>query len=370
MEEKNLQKKLERAFPDVPKVFHDRLWETAEALRREDQKMKSRKIMRFALTCLLILSLTGGALAAAKHYGVLNFNSGWDDSHYFTLPGAEDMIRYDLAKARTGELLWTVKEAAYDGRVLRILYAVQYTGASVAWTGGDAYSEYQDLLLSHGVSLQCDGTGEIFVNSRAVNLETVDACFGEAAGEIECWVDCRLEGGGEKMRPEGEIAVSMPFRFRDDAVRGNSDADALAFTMNVGDAAGKYALRLPAPCALDTGAVVEITDLHFSPVTVFIDGIIHLPGERTKDKPEEIEKYWDWVASIPEYAALFDLRLENADGETLGESTGGYTGDQVNEDGSLDLLFRYEGTPSEKYTETNYLRFGDWRVPIKLEYQQ
>ena len=370
MEEKNLQKTLEKAFPETPAVFHGRLRETADSLIREDKKMKSQKLLRMALACALILSLTGGALAAMNHYGVLNFNPGWNEGHYFTLPGAEDMIQYDLAEAKTGDLIWRVKEAAYDGRVLRILYSVRDTNAQADFDGEDAMGDYYGLLDEKGVFLQCDGTGEIFVDGQGVNLENIDMRYGQAPGELEGWMDCRMEGDNDlKLRPEGEITVSMPFHFTDEAAKDKSGADALTFTMNVGDTASRYALKLPDPYTLDTGAVVEITDLHFSPVTVFIDGVIHLSGEGIPQKPEDPDKYWDWAASIPEYAALFDLRLENADGELLGESTGGFTGAQTDGSG-VDILFRYEGTPSGKYTDVNNLCFGKWKVPIRLIYEE
>ena len=371
MDEKKLMETLNQAYPETPAVFHERLMETAEGLKRKEKKMKSKYMLRMALACLLVLSLTGGALAAMNHYGVLNFRPCWPESHYFTLPGAEKMIHYDLARVKTGNLTWFVKEAAYDGRVLRILYSVRFDSAAVARTDEDAYSEYMNLLSSSGVYLECDGTGEIFVNGRGVNLSSTDARYGEENGEIECWVDCRLEGYGDtKLRPRGEIAVSMPFHFTDEKVKAASEKEALEFTMDVGDAALQYALKLPRPAALRNGAVVEITDLHFSPVTVFIDGKIHLPDDRVQDMPEEnTEAFLEWLDALPEAAMLTDIHLENADGAQLGEYTDGYFGHTVKEDGSLDLIFRYEGTPSEKYSKVNYLCLGEWKVPIPMEYQ-
>ena len=370
MNDKELEKTLERAFPDTPKVFHDRMLEAARPMKREGKAMKKRVLLKTALVCAVILSMTGVAVAAANHYGVFNFNPNEEEAHYFTLPGAEDMIRYDLAEAKTGDLVWKVKEAAYDGRVLRILYSVRYTGASIPWQGEDAMDAYYSLAMSAGVGLQADGNGEILVNGWGVNLQNVSARYGEEPGEILCWMDCRMEGSdGERLKPEGSIAVSMPFSFHSEESKAAADRDALAFTLEVGDAASRYALRLPEPCTLDNGTRVTFTDLHFSPVTVFIDAEITVPVERiTAPDKEDPDAYWAWIDTVPEYAAAFDPHLENADGEKLGEWKDGALGDRINADGSLTIVLHCENTPSEKYTAVNYLCFGEWKVPIPMEY--
>ena len=372
MDEKRLKETLEKAFPDTPAVFHNRLAAVAEGQRQEEKMPMKKMIFRVALVGLLVLSMTGGALAAMNHYGVLNFNAGWQESHYFTLPGAENMIHYDLAEAQTGGLLWKVKEAAYDGRVLRVIYSVQDTAAAARLTGDAIIEAYQALCEKNGVCLKADGNGEIFVNDQPVNLESLDARYGEGNGEIEYWFDCRLEGyHGLKLLPEGTITVSMPFAFKNDAARESAQADALSFTMDVGDAASRYSLSLPAPYDLGNGAVLALTDAHFSPVNVFIDGSISFKESRELQVPDEkdFEAMEAFLEGLPEYAAYFDAHLENADGETLGESRDGFIGHNISDDGAFTLIFRYENTPSDKYTDVNYLCLGDWRVPIPMAYK-
>ena len=372
MDDRRLKEILEKAFPDTPAAFHNRMLAVAADVKKEKKGMNGKLFLRAALVCLLALSLTGGALAAANHYGVLNFRSNWE-SHYFTLPGAEDMIHYDLAEVRTGKLTWKVKEAAYDGRVLRVLYSVRDTEADAPLTGSDPFTDYyENMYQNHGVALEADGCGELFVNGQPVNMESLDARYSEENGEIEFWFDCRLEGyHGIKLLPEGEITVSLPFHFKNEEARAGAEADALTFSMDVGDAASRYALSLPASYDLGTGAVLSFTDLHFSPVTVFIDAEIVFSPERGIQPPEDewdAERWNAFFESIPEYMALFDMHLENADGEILGEQTDGSVGHNVDDAGVFSIIFRYENTPSEKYTDVNYLCRGDWKVPIPMKY--
>lgn len=379
MDERRLKETLEKAFPDTPAEFHFRLAQTAERVEKEKKTMKRKMFLQIALVCLLILSMTGGALAAMTHYGVLNFNSGWEEEHYFTLPGAENMIHYDLAEVKTGNLTWKVEEAAYDGRVLRVLYSVRDRTADAPLTGQDPTEAYSGLCSRNGIYLKLYGNGEIVVNGQPVNIESMDFRHGEENGEIECWFDCRMEGyQGIKLLPEGNITVSMPFAFHQEEDKAAAEAEALTFSMDVGDAASRYALALPAPYVLNDSAVLTFTDLHFSPVTVFIDAAISFPENWGQKLPDESE-YEDmalymkdldaFFRSIPEYEALFDMRLENADGEILGESRDGFVGHNVDDAGVFSLVFRYENTPSDKYTDVNYLCFGEWKVPIPMEYK-
>ena len=119
MRDERLKKQLERAFPQTPAVFHARMAQIA-ADTRAQKRISRRRALRLAMICLTLMALGGAAVAAMNHYGVLNFNSGWDDSYYFSLPEAQDMIQYNLACETTGALEWRVKEAIYDGRVLRV----------------------------------------------------------------------------------------------------------------------------------------------------------------------------------------------------------------------------------------------------------
>ncbi len=373
MDDRRLKETLEKAFPDTPAAFHDRLLAAEADLKKEKKTMNGKMVLRMALVCLLVLSLAGGALAAVHHYGVFNFRPNWE-SHYFTLPGAEDMIHYDLAEVKTGKLTWKVKEAAYDGRVLRVLYSVQDTDMDAPLTGDDPFAAYYNMYQKYGVDLEADGCGELLVNDVPVNMESMDARFSEENGEIEFWFDCRLEGyHGIKLLPEGEIAVSMPFHFQTEEAKASAEADALSFTMDVGDAVTRYALALPAPYDLGNGATLTFTDLHFSPVTVFMDAAITFSPERNIQPPEDdldAETWMTFLESIPEYVALFDLRLENADGEILGEPRDGFIGHNVDEAGVFSLIFRYENTPSEKYTDVNYLCAEEWKAPVPMKYAE
>ncbi|MDO5327471.1 MAG: hypothetical protein Q4G00_12220, partial [Clostridia bacterium] len=95
--------------------------------------------------------------------------------------------------------------------------------------------------------------------------------------------------------------------------------------------------------------------------------------ERNIQPPEDdldAEPWMTFLESIPEYVSLFDLRLENADGEILGEPRDGFIGHNVDETGVFSLIFRYENTPSEKYTDVNYLCAEEWKAPVPMKYAE
>lgn len=383
MHDERLKKILEESFPQTPDSFHARMEQTVQSARQQSRFTHRRHLAKAALICALTLIVGGAAVAAMNHYGVLNFNSGWEDDYYFTLPGAQDMIRYDLTQAQTGNILWKVKEAIYDGRVLRLLYSAQdltetnpFPTPEQDYGFDDMERYYTAMARREGVALKADGNGEIIVNGKGVNLQSVDMRFGTELGEIEFWVDCRMEyydpetGDYASIRPEGVISVSLPFFFQDGVAPGNAP-EALAFQMDVGDAASRYALRLPEPVTLDNGTVARISDLHFSPANIFLDISLTIPAERVPELPDEsdFEAFEKALAQLEEYQVLWNCRLENAKGEPLGQEKDGYTHWHANADGSFTFERHYESTPSDKYTETISLCLGRWRLPIPMVYQ-
>lgn len=383
MNDERLKRALEKAFPQTPDVFHDRMTEIAQEAKQKKVSSHRRLLARTLLICALTLIAGGAAVAAMNHYGVLNFNSGWEEDYYFSLPEAKDMIHYDLVQARTGNILWKVKEAVYDGRVLRLLYSAQdLTETHPFPSTGDDYGldeverYYFAMGKREGVFLKADGNGEIIVNGVGVNLQSVDMRFSKEPGEIEFWVDCRMDYYDPQRKeyvritPEGVISVSMPFSFQENNVPEDAP-EALSFQMDVGDAASRYALKLPDPVTLENGSVIHFTDLHFSPATIFLDFHLTIPAERAGKLPPEddYEVFERALAQFEEYGALWDLRLENLKGEQLGRSKDGSMGWHANDDGSFTFERHYESTPSDKYTETIYLCLGQWKLPIPMIYQ-
>lgn len=377
MHDEKMKQTLENAFPETPAIFHQQLEETVRFCRKKQEKRRMRPAFRFALCCLAALMICGGAIAAMNHYGVLNFDPGWDDSYYFTLPQAQNMIQYDLAQEHTGDLLWQVKEAIYDGRILSILYSFRDTAAKQP-VAQDHMEEAIDSLASQwGVYLKCDGDGEILVNGKGVNLNSVQYRPGEENGEVECWVDCRMEyydeESGEYLRiaPEGTLTIEMPFAYVRE--KTETDPDALCFALSAGDAATRYSLVLPDSVSLSTGCSFAFTDLHFSPAAVFMDFEITLSPERAKaitavDKTD-YNAYDAALKTIPEYTAAWYAHLENSRGETLGMEKDGWFRDSLEPDGSLLLHWHKEFTPSDQYTDTIFLCLDDQaRIEIPMRY--
>ena len=375
--DEKLKSTLEKAFPDTPEIFHRALQSALQGEPAPKRGPRRRGMLRLALCCALLLAVCTVSLAVANHYGVLNFDAGWDERYYFTLPEAQGMIRYDLCQVQVGDTLWRVKESVYDGRVLRVLYSVRDLNADAPYAADqDPWAAYSALTSREGVALACDGNGEIFVNGHGVNLEAVNMRLGAENGEIEGWLDCRMSyydpatGTWPSIQATGDMLVEMPFVFSRE--RGAQEADRLAFTLQAGDAATAYALALPESTTLQTGAVFTFTDLHFSPANVFVTYQVYVPARNlpaVMPKDHESAEYWDMLLQLPEMRMLMSDRLVNEKGEQLGVSRDGWVRPILQPDGSLKIARHFESAPSTLYTPTIYLMLGDEKIAIPMRYQ-
>lgn len=380
MSDERLRGLLEKAFPDTPAVFHERMAQIAENEAARKKRVAGRVFgaLRIALVCVVILFGCTGALALMNHFGVLDIYSILGMPPYYPLPEAEDLVQKDLADVQIGSLEWQVDEAVFDGRILRILFSVRDVNGTPVQTpapekllrGGSAGEiMFRDLCQREQMNLKLIGNGEVLVDGRPCFIQYMEFLPGDDPCVVVGWVDCRMEGldddAGEIRRylPEGYMVVEMPFGY--DREKNETDPDSLAFVLKAGDAASRYAVPLPAPCTLDSGAVFAFEDLHFSPVQVYMDYTVTVPPERTGDLPEDEFLLMDAAESRPEFQAR--PRLMNARDEVLGERREMHYGVHVGDDGSLVLSVHVEFTPSDRYTDTVYLVSDTWKVPIPLK---
>lgn len=375
MSDQNLKQLLEDAFAQTPDIVRERMQAVAQKARTQRKARGKRMMTRVLLAALIVLSVTGLAAGVMNHYGVFNFRQ-LGEGYNFTLPEAQEMVYSDLCDVTTGNIAWQVREAAYDGRVLRIVYSMRDLTATEPFDVkqyaqhdqfGFASQGYYELGAREGVSLRCDGNGAINVNGQDVNLMTVEYRLGELPGEYLVWIDCRMEYYDQELRryqaiyPEGTVTVEMPFLFQGDSTEGM--AKGLRFEMDVSDYASRFAVTLPSPYTLKDGAVITFSDIHFSPATVVFDYEIALSKDMVSAWDEDT--LWDYNSKY------WTLRgdLVNEKGETLGVSGEEWAGLRVDEQGNLRLFYHAERTPSTQYTKVNYLLFGEERVPIPLVFE-
>ncbi len=378
MSDQGFKKLLESAFPDTPDVVIERM-QTVSQQALQHKKAKRKKLMsRALLAALIALTLTGAAASVLNHYGVFGFGLGMmygSEEYYYTLPEVQDMVHYELCTTQVGTMEWSVREAIYDGRVLRVVYAVRDTTETKPFTQQQMNSEnmqgiasdyYYAMCQREGMYLAADGNGAIAINGLEVNLESVLYRLGEQPGEVLFWIDCRMEYYDQEaqqytsIQPEGVIDLFLAFRYTKE--RTDNPPDGMHFIMNVKDAASRYAVEPPAPYTLKIGGVVRFTDLHFSPATVYITYSITVPKAQVSDWDEDA--LWDIHS---EYWSR-EGNLMDANGKPLGVNTTGWGGLNIDEYGDLCLRYHTEYTPSDAYTDTIYLIMGDEKVPIPMGY--
>lgn len=106
--------RLDAFYPQTPACFHQAI---GRAIERIPEPSARRRRVRTALAIAALVALLGGAaLAAAKHWGVLDFLNG--DAQR-TAQEAQDLIQSGLADPVTvDDVTFELTDAAYDGRQL------------------------------------------------------------------------------------------------------------------------------------------------------------------------------------------------------------------------------------------------------------
>lgn len=108
---------------------------TLAALREKERPIMKKKLtMAFALA-LATLLLGGVALAAASHWGVLDFVERYADPHYVP-ENAPDYIRQDVASWETETLTVALREVYYDGYYLQAVMDVKPHDAKTLLVSG------------------------------------------------------------------------------------------------------------------------------------------------------------------------------------------------------------------------------------------
>lgn len=121
MTELHFARLMKNRAPEPTPLFQGAMAQALEQIAREEARpprrhISRRRVLAVALAALLILSM---AMAAALGRNVIDF---------FTMGNVTDsqrMIQKNLAHASFDHCDITIREAAYDGMSLYILYAVQ-----------------------------------------------------------------------------------------------------------------------------------------------------------------------------------------------------------------------------------------------------
>lgn len=290
MQHENNRQRLERAFPPMDAAFDHAVRSTLENIVQEDTMQVKRPLRVLAITLALVICLAGTALAVGNGLNLFNFFEVIGSPNPTVQPEAYTLTAHDVASHSFEHTDVAVREAAWDGRVLRILYSVRDRTVDRVFTDDEIWTEYDlpgarqdgitadwgcDYLYVNGVSLCLTGwmasragsePGEVLVALESdlverIASEKADITLGDT---FEVWLPI-IGMGGKDETPED-----------------------LHFTVQNTDLVGVRHIALPEKTVLADGTEIAITNFMITPIRIYIQATVTLPAGLTD---EEIDSY-------------------------------------------------------------------------------
>lgn len=292
MNNKEFQKQLTSAIPDVPEHFHNRVEMTLanivnqEANMKESTKKAIRTAGRFsfrtvALALALLIAVTAVALAATQWhvFDNLSFLTGKE-----TPKNADTLMQGNLYQETVNNVEITVKEAGYDGRTLLLQYSYRMLDVDKTFSPDGVREEDLQLLADHHVGWWID---HIWFNGRAMNMPensgAVESGTG-VPGEIEITEYWRLDNEGfmltgpvEISLPIGEIQslsdysrINHPEKYDVDGTLKLPEKGMVTFTFDARDALSKVTTLRPNVEKELPNVTAKVTEAAFTPLMTYI----------------------------------------------------------------------------------------------------
>ncbi len=328
------------------------------------RRQRSSKIsLRLALV-LILLAATLTVFAITRGFGLFDL-MGTVMPHFSVVrPEAEELLRHDLAFYSFEHVDVAIREAAYDGRYLRVAYSVTDRAATrpldkpgESLTSGRPDIYQFDAALQDGIwwsTLDWAEVGGEDVNPKGMSFSVA----GPNNGEAVTWVQFDVQ----------DIDLPDPFTVRL-PIRGSGTPEELIFTMDKSGMNHVFYLK-PPPDKRIGSYVARVREVMVSPIRVYIT--LHLivdPG-LSPDEVWKITNPWGSLETV----------LSDADGSNPREFTDTGIGPIDNmasfmrkkEDGNLEfedritdpekpvtMLVVPEFSPPDQYPEAFRLGFDE-----------
>ena len=246
--------------PDEEAAPHRSLvWSKIIARIHIPVRVPKRRPALILVLILLLLALVGGGLAWAFHLGVLSIPTAvmtqYDSPES---EAAQSLVQTDLFTAQYNHSELRVREAAFDGQQLRIVYSLRDTREDASLTDSDSY-------MASIAAAQLDGIGGcdyLIVDGRDdVYLDDIFQLPGENPAEMLYYIAANIPGD---MLLSDVITVQMPIGAFDLETRTRLHDDVI-FTLDTTQATQYTLFAKPATVVWDT-LEVAVTDAHFSPL--------------------------------------------------------------------------------------------------------
>lgn len=355
MDEEKMLKRIHNQQRDLPEGFEQRMDERLHHIIQTKRHVKFSRTKHLKLAIALIVFMAVGAFALQQS-GLLNFREPYmKEEYYFTLPSAQELVHPLHATASFDGWKVELREVLFDGRWLKLLYAVTDQDENEPFTqqqkeaiqNGDLDSLYK-LYSKADTYPTTESSGSLLINGKQINIRSAATGVGDNPGEYLIVVDSELElsaqasQGHPYLRLEGETELTLPFM--------NSQGiqvAALSARFDAGDVIHLYAKTLPEPVQLDNGRLV-FYDLFVSPANTVLEyGIIFSPQSE-----EMIE-------------ALPTVQLVDKEDIPIGTGKDSFYSILDLHDGTKEIRYHITNTPSEYSGEMFLLLPNGTRIPVE-----
>ena len=291
MQHENNRQRLERAFPPMDAAFDHAVRSTLENIVQEDTMQVKRPLRVLAITLALVICLAGTALAVGSGLNLFNFFEDIGSPSPTVQPEAYTLTAHDVASHSFEHTDVAVREAAWDGRVLRILYSVRDRTVDRVFTDDDIWTGNYDLPGARQDGITADwGCDYLYVNGVSLCLTGWMASrAGSEPGEVLVALESDLV---ERIASEkADITLGDTFEVWLPIIgmggKDETPAD-LHFTVKNTDLAGVRHIALPEKTVLADGTEIAITNFMITPIRIYIQATVTLPAGLTD---EEIDSY-------------------------------------------------------------------------------
>ena len=291
MQHENNRQRLERAFPPMDAAFDHAVRSTLENIVQEDTMQVKRPLRVLAITLALVICLAGTALAVGSGLNLLNFFEDIGSPSPTVQPEAYTLTAHDVASHSFEHTDVAVREAAWDGRVLRILYSVRDRTVDRVFTDDDIWTGNYDLPGARQDGITADwGCDYLYVNGVSLCLTGWMASrAGSEPGEVLVALESDLV---ERIASEkADITLGDTFEVWLPIIgMGGKDEtpEDLHFTVQNTDLVGVRHIALPEKTVLADGTEIAITNFMITPIRIYIQATVTLPAGLTD---EEIDSY-------------------------------------------------------------------------------
>jgi len=291
MQNESNRQRLERAFPPMDAAFDHAVRSTLENIVQEDTMQVKRPLRVLAITLALVVCLAGTALAVGSGLNLFNFFEDIGSPSPTVQPEAYTLTAHDVASHSFEHTDVAVREAAWDGRVLRILYSVRDRTVDRVFTDDDIWTGNYDLPGARQDGITADwGCDYLYVNGVSLCLTGWMASrAGSEPGEVLVALESDLV---ERIASEkADITLGDTFEVWLPIIgMGGKDEtpEDLHFTVQNTDLAGVRHIALPEKTVLADGTEIAITNFMITPIRIYIQATVTLPAGLTD---EEIDSY-------------------------------------------------------------------------------